>query len=366
MLARHKYSDSRRCAPLASDNSARASFARLLGVEWVMRWRTLWLLMWCVGMPAAADTVWLNNGDRLSGTIVLLEGGKLVLQTKYAGRVLINWSDVSTLRSEQPLLVKQSGFDADQSKSLAAAGQGMVRLENHESKTLPLANITQIIPPQPFVEDLLWEGNLDAKLNIERDDDKVDDWRLKLDTTLSHGRWRHKFDGSQRHETKNGNKIKDEWEASYDQDYFLTDQWFLRGSLGTDRDQFDTVERQDAVGFGPGYSFWNNALGHFELIGQLDHYELQTEDDVYRFEASSMQWDYKRLLWGTRFEFVSTGEFAAPHVDSIDYVLDSDIGLRYRINEWARVSLLYELNQVRGASRTSSDRDYTLGVGVGW
>jgi putative salt-induced outer membrane protein YdiY len=344
----------------------RASSAGLSGVDFFMRWQNLWLLLCCVCLPSWADTVWLNNGDRLTGTIVLLEGGKLVLKTKYAGRVMINWSDISTLRSDQPLLVKQSGFEREQSKSLEAAGQGMVRLENHENKTLPLADITQMVPPRPFIEDLVWEGNLEGKLNIERDNEEVDDWRLKLDTTLRHGRWRHKFDGSQRHETKNGKKIKDEWEANSDQDYFLTDQWFLRGSLGTDRNQFDTVERQDSVGFGPGYSFWNNALGHFELIGQLQHYELYVEDEIYRFDATGMNWDFKRLLWGTRFELYSTGDFAAPHVGAIDYVLDSEIGLRYRINEWARVSLLYELSQVRGAGQTASGREYTLGVGVGW
>ncbi|MBF7729636.1 DUF481 domain-containing protein [Pseudomonas sp. N040] len=331
-----------------------------------MRWQNLWLLLCCVVFPAWADTVWLNNGDRLSGTIVLLEGGKLVLQTKYAGRVLISWSDVSTLRSAQPLLVKQSGFDTEQSKSLAAAGQGMVRLENHESKTLPLASITQIVPPRPFIEDLVWEGNLDGKLNIERNEDRVDDWRLKLDTRLKHDRWRYSLDGSQRHETKNDNNIKDEWEFDYDQDYFVSDKWFVRGSYGVIRDQFEYVERQTAYGVGPGYRFWDNALGHFELIGQFDHYDLQTSDGDASFDASALEWDYKRLLWGSRLEFFSTGEAAMPHIDSVDYVLESEAGLRYRLNDWARLSLLYELDQVRGLGETSSAREYTIGIGVGW
>lgn len=40
--------------------------------------------------PALADTVWLDNGDRLSGEIVLMDGGKLALKTRYAGQVLIH------------------------------------------------------------------------------------------------------------------------------------------------------------------------------------------------------------------------------------------------------------------------------------
>ena len=81
---------------------------------------TVLLLAW----PAWADTVWLNNGDRLSGEILLLDGGKLVLKTKYAGRVLIDWKDVSTLSSDKPLLVKRDNFEGQHSQHLEAAEAG--------------------------------------------------------------------------------------------------------------------------------------------------------------------------------------------------------------------------------------------------
>ncbi|MNN69501.1 hypothetical protein D3C81_1852910 [compost metagenome] len=55
-----------------------------------------------------------------------------------------------------------------------------------------------------------------------------------------------------------------------------------------------------------------------------------------------------------------------PRIDEIDYVLDSEFGLRYRLNDWARLSLLYELDQLRGLGETSSDRHYLIGVGIGW
>lgn len=52
--------------------------------------------------PALADTVWLDNGDRLSGEIVLMDGGKLALKTRYAGQVLIDWKDIDTISSDKP------------------------------------------------------------------------------------------------------------------------------------------------------------------------------------------------------------------------------------------------------------------------
>jgi hypothetical protein len=38
-----------------------------------------------------ADTVWLKNGDKLSGKIIPFDGGKLLIQTQYAGAVTIDW-----------------------------------------------------------------------------------------------------------------------------------------------------------------------------------------------------------------------------------------------------------------------------------
>ena len=50
--------------------------------------------------PTFADTIVLNNGDTISGTIKKLDGGKLTVATSYAGSININWDAVETLESE--------------------------------------------------------------------------------------------------------------------------------------------------------------------------------------------------------------------------------------------------------------------------
>ena len=176
-----------------------------MDVELIMVWRALGAcLLLGLALPVWADTVWLNNGDRLTGQIVLLDGGKLALKTKYAGRVLIDWKDIDTLRSDQPLLVKRSGFTGQRSQHLEAAGKGMVRVVNGKAQTVPLADIKQLVPPRPLIQDFVWEGNLDTKLDLERNENETDEFKLKGDSRISHGRWRHVLKGEYEHETKNG------------------------------------------------------------------------------------------------------------------------------------------------------------------
>ncbi|WP_069082360.1 DUF481 domain-containing protein [Pseudomonas sp. TCU-HL1] len=316
--------------------------------------------------PIWADTVWLNNGDRLSGEIILLDGGKLALKTQYAGRVLIDWKDIDTLSSEKPLVLKRDGLDSQHSRSLKAAGKGMVRLENGKRETVPLASIRQMVPPRPLLKDRVWEGNLDAKLDMERNEDTKDEWKLKGDTRVEYGRWRHVLSGQLEKETKNSARTEDNWELEYDLDRFFTEHWFVRGSYDQDNDDFAFFERQRSYGVGPGYRFWDNELGRFDLIAQFTRFQLESDAGNLDFNAHSFEWDFKRLIWGTRFELYSKAQLQVPQMEEVDYVLDSEFGLRYRLNDWARLSLLYELDQLRGLGQTNSDRHYLIGVGIGW
>ncbi|MEG6655432.1 DUF481 domain-containing protein, partial [Pseudomonas aeruginosa] len=203
--------------------------------------------------PVLADTVWLDNGDRLSGEIVLMDGGKLALKTRYAGQVLIDWKDIDTISSDKPLLIKQQGVSGQRSRTLEAAGKGMVRIVDGGSHTVPLASIRQMVPPRPLVEDLVWEGNLDVKLDSKRNDSDKDEWKLKGDTRLRHGAWRHVLAGEVEREKKDGRKVEDNWELDYDLDRFFDEHWFWRGSYSQKHDAIDNLERQSALGTGPGY-----------------------------------------------------------------------------------------------------------------
>lgn len=61
------------------------------------------LFLLSVSFYALADQITMNNGDRLSGTIVKSDGTSLVLKTDYAGEVKLDWSSVQAITSTQPL-----------------------------------------------------------------------------------------------------------------------------------------------------------------------------------------------------------------------------------------------------------------------
>ncbi len=62
-------------------------------------------LMIAAAMWLHGDTVVLKNGDKLTGTAVKLEGGKLTFKTPYADAIAITWDQVTSLTTSQPLVL---------------------------------------------------------------------------------------------------------------------------------------------------------------------------------------------------------------------------------------------------------------------
>ncbi|VVM52229.1 DUF481 domain-containing protein [Pseudomonas fluorescens] len=329
----------------------------------------LCLAVFSASTPLLADTVWLKNGDKLSGTITVFDGGKLLIQTKYAGAVTIDWKEVKTLDSDQHLLVKQDAYTGEVSKSLTAAEDGKVTLANGEApKTVELASIQQILKPKPVVEDLVWKGNVDLALDYQRAEKDTDDYDVGFKTSARHGRWRHTAEGEYNREVQDDETTTNNWRAEYALDRFLTDQWFWQGRLNYKRDHIEELARQRVVGTGPGYQFWDDELGAFSLGSLLNRTDYEYRDGSKdNFYSVAMKWDYNRYLIGKKVEFFTNGEVGKPLSGVADYALDAELGLRYKVTDWASLNLKAERDIISGTNDADLNKTrYTAGFGVAW
>lgn len=319
---------------------------------------------------AFADTVWLKNGDRLTGTIKLLDSKKLLLQTDYGGSIPLSWDKVATLQRDQPVLVQRGEYEEDvEVKSLKPAGQGQVIVETAEqgAQTVPLASISQIVPPKPLLHDFTWKGNIDAALNYKRADKDTDDYDIDFKTQARHGMWRHNAQGSYDREKKDGAVSTDNWSLQYALDRFFNEKFFWQGRLSYDRDKVEDIARQRNVGTGPGYQFWDNELGSFSLTALLDRADYQYRDgDKDSFYSVSMKWDYNRYVYGQTVQLFTTGEVGRPLDNTADFSLDTDLGLRYKVTNWASLNLKASKQLVSGAKGSLNETQYSAGIGVAW
>ena len=328
----------------------------------------LCLAVFSASTPLLADTVWLKNGDRLSGKIRVFDGGKLLIQTDYGGSISIDWKQVKTLESDQELLVKQDAYSGEKAKSLKASDDGKVVLANGEPKTVELASIQQIMKPKPVVEDLVWKGNVDVAMDYQRAEKDTDDYDVNFKTTARHGRWRHTAEGEYNREFQDDVVTTDNWGAEYALDRFLTEKWFWQGRLSYKRDKVEDLAQQRVVGTGPGYQFWDDELGAFSLGSLLNRTDYEYDDGGKdNFYSLAMKWNYNRYLIGKRVEFFTNGEVGRPLSNVADYALDAEMGLRYKVTDWASLNLKAEKDVISGTQDSDlSKTRYTAGFGVTW
>lgn len=99
---------------------------------------------------ACADVVLLNGGDRLSGKIVSKNGDKLTLETSYAGDVVILWSEVRSISTEQPTRFMLSDGTVMEAVATGADDDAGVVLRSGKvvsTEPIALADVAYINPP---------------------------------------------------------------------------------------------------------------------------------------------------------------------------------------------------------------------------
>jgi len=94
-----------------------------------------------------AEQVMLKNGDRLTGTVLSMDGKKLVLKTTYAGEVSIDWAEVNRFSSDNlPLVVTKSDKQVV-SGTVATEGSEIVVTTPQGPQTFPRSDVATMRSP---------------------------------------------------------------------------------------------------------------------------------------------------------------------------------------------------------------------------
>ena len=127
-------------------------------------WSALSAALVCSCVAAQAEQVSLKNGDHLSGSIVSMDGKKLVLKTSYAGDVAIDWSEVSQFSSDKDTLVVTKADNQLVSGTVASEGSEIVVATAQGAQRVPRTDVAAMRSPadQAAYEKSLHPGILEG------------------------------------------------------------------------------------------------------------------------------------------------------------------------------------------------------------
>lgn len=317
---------------------------------------------------AVADTVWLKNGDKISGDILSLNDGEMEIQTSYAGNIKIKWLSISTMESDRSVSIKNSKTKEQYPTRITASTPGYVWVKTGEiDQKISITSIDEFMHTSVKTNEWAWTGNIDAGVNLKNASTHTDDYNFALNTKLRKEKWRHDIGATYDREIEDSDVNTDNYSFRYAIDYMFEEQYFWQARLSYKRDWVEDLSRQLLIGTGPGYQLWDDETGAFSLSmlgGAFSYGYSDNKRDSHL--GASLRWDYQRFLISKTLTAYSNGELGHSLDNDGVVSLDAELGLRYALTSWSTFHIGYHRNIVKGTRDTLDERIFSTGLGMTW
>ena len=235
---------------------------------------------WC---SLRADQVLLENGDRLTGTIVSSDLETMSLTTEFLGKVQIKWGAVEALTADQVLYVAAKGGQvlvgtvstSGESFQVKTAESGLVTVSKSSVESLRSESAQAAYKAEierlrdPSLLDL-WSGNLDAGLSLAQGNAEATNFSSTLRTERKTTRDKISIyatslfarDSTSGVSETTANAIR----GGTQYDINLSDRLFSFGFIDLEFDEFQNLDLRNVLGGGLGWRIRDTEQTSFSLL----------------------------------------------------------------------------------------------------
>ncbi len=324
-------------------------------------------LLMLAGTSTQAGTVVLKNGDRLSGEVDSISGGRLLLDTEYAGRIPIALDAVESVTSPVDFHVRFRGGGYLDGKLAAEGGAQRLVSNDQGSQPIDLAAVSNASRHGEGLADLAsgWSTSADLAAALSTGNSETESVNLLVRSTLALDWTVHDWTLLVSREEADSVVSKEQLDFDYGYKRFFTDRWFALGNAEYYRDELKDIDLRITLGGGIGYQVWQDSFGALSVgtgvSAVFDEIGAKAkENPAWRWEL-----DYNRFLWSKQFEFFHRHSLLVIPDSGRGEVIEASTGVRLavsdRLNTHFRVDHRIDTKPPEDAERT--DVTYSLGVG---
>jgi putative salt-induced outer membrane protein YdiY len=327
---------------------------------------TAGLLFFFLTATALADEVFLKNGNHLSGAIVSMSEGKLVLETEFAGRLTIDWAQVERLSTEAPLTLVLA--DGSTLRGIPAPDETPGRLKlRAEAVPVELPLVMAINPQaEPPVK---FSGRINVGLNKASGNTDQENGHVDAEFIARTTNHRFTVGGAYNRASDNNRKSEDNANGYSQYNFFLTDKLYLYLNGSAERDTFKDINLRTTVGPGVGYQFFEGELMNLSIEAGPSYIRTdydQAEDE----DSASGRWGVKfdRFFFEKLFQYYFSNEGYVSASDTRDVFMFTRTGLRFPIRGGLSLNAGFEWDwdNTPAEGTDKSDYRYILSVGYGF
>jgi putative salt-induced outer membrane protein YdiY len=318
---------------------------------------------------AMGDEVLFRNGDRLTGTIIEADGGKLKIKTAMAGEVTVNMEDVLSFSTDEPIEVRlQDGSTLRQRAAVAEEGRVALQPEGPlGAQEVPLGQISKINPPAAR-----WTGALTLSGMFTSGNSETFSFSFTGDASRRTEQDRLTFGAgyfySEQEDPATGEDqtTADNWFGMAKYDYFLSEQWYVFGQGRLERDRLANLDLRLITSAGVGYQWVEradlNILTEAGLAWVYEDYQNAGSDShvaarlAYRINK---QFNDQISLFHSLTYLPSLERFS-------DFNIIADAGVRTLFTENLFTELKLEYRHDATPAPGAERNDWRFMVGAGW
>ncbi|HEY0455260.1 MAG TPA: DUF481 domain-containing protein [Verrucomicrobiae bacterium] len=326
-----------------------------------LRCLALIVVLACVAMAANADswTIYLRNGDRLSGVIKSEDARELILTTPWKQEIKLPLDQISR-REKLPVAAAAPGTALAGSNSPPVAASAST---NKVSPAMKAAlNAVGVKPTSPK----FWAGDIVLGMNLAFSEKHKQDYNGHAKLTYGRPGFRHILDYDFSYGKVDGQTSAERMDGSSKMDFDIGPRWYVYNIMSAGYDRIRKVDYRFEIGPGAGYHLIKrtNFVFNFEagIDYQAQHLQDNSHPDVffYRF-AENFNWQIaSKVSLDEKFEYF-------PRVENLpEYKMRFESNLRYALGSYLSLVLtvidLFEKQPATGVSPNDLQVRSALGI----
>ncbi|MDT9546835.1 MAG: DUF481 domain-containing protein [Chlorobium sp.] len=263
----------------------------------------------------AIDKIMLENGDRISGSVVRMEKGVLQVQTEYAGTLFIAWNKISEISSDSPMRIL-----------MKEGGAGTVMNITAENRTL-----IQAVNPDAWQtgDGHLFKGEAAISLNIDRGNTRQEEADLDVAIEWRHLNHRIKLQSELEYDTAENEKTTDRWFILAKYDNIVSSLRYYGGKVSYKTDRIADLNLRLTAGPYLGIQFINTPVTKLStelgVDGVRESFDALPENT---YLAGSWSVDFSHTLIADALQFYHRQKGLANVNNLSGVVLDTWTGLK--------------------------------------
>ena len=329
---------------------------------------SLLLALLVTAPPALGDEIELANGDRISGQILSMEQGELRIETPYAGTIAVQWDQVDTLSTEDPVQVVLSD-ETSLKGSTQSAEAGKMKLTMGrivETVSFDLAEVQAINPKPEDKKAVKLSGRVNVGLSSSSGNTETESYHVDGEIVARTEKNRYTAGIEYNREEDEDELTTKNYLGYAKYDHFLTQKWYAYANTLFEKDEFKELRLRSTIGTGMGYQFFESELTNLYLESGLSfvNEDLEVGEDQ---DTLAGRWavSFDRYLFNELVQLFHFHEGYQGIEETDNLFIRSRTGLRFPLSERFRATFQYNYdwdnNPAPGEESEDSKYIFTLG-----